>query len=154
MKFVINEKVKAKLIGNEVVECQVVDIKHCMSAGEKTKYLYTVKYFNKGMGTTVTLSEVPEEVLEKMNESAKVRAIDILKDKSGGQMSVSISALQKVLLQLQTVIKKNNALSGENKRLFERNQEMERDLKRYRSKIVDQKKSLGEIIEEIDTENL
>jgi hypothetical protein len=154
MRFLINEKVKGRLIGNDIVECQVTDIKHCHSVGEHMKYFYTVKYFNEGMSSTVTLSDVPEEVLEKMNESSKVRAIDILKDKTGGQMSVSISALQKVLLQLQSVIKKNNALSSENKRLLVRIQEMERDMKRYRSKIVEQKMSLGELIEEIDTENL
>jgi hypothetical protein len=153
-QFVVNEKVYGRLIGNDIVECKITDIKHCSFMGEPAQYFYTVNYFNKGTGTFITLMDVPESVLTKIANKAKVRAIDILKDKTGGQMSVSISALQKILLQLQTVIKKNNELSSENKRNKERIQEMERDMKRYRSRIVEQKMVLGELIEEIDTENL
>lgn len=153
-QFVVNEKVNGRLIGNNIVECQIIDIRHCHSISGESEYLYTVRYFNQGTGTFITLTDVPESVLTKIANKAKVRAIDILKDKSGGQMSVSISALQKILLQLQTVIKKNNELTAENKRNKERIQEMERDMKRYRSRIVEQKMGLGELIEEIDTENL
>jgi hypothetical protein len=103
MKFLINEKVKVKKCNNTTLVGTIISIKEQIS-----NVSYTICLENG-----IIMNAVPQSVLEKMVETAKISAFDILKDKTGGQMAVSISAIQKILNALQSSQINNKKLKQE-----------------------------------------
>jgi predicted nucleic acid-binding Zn-ribbon protein len=62
-------------------------------------------------GVINKMTQITSSQLEKIENESKVKAIDILKDRSGGQMAVSISAIQKILQKLSDLAKRNKTLT-------------------------------------------
>jgi peptidoglycan hydrolase CwlO-like protein len=100
-KFCVGEEVKFRDLKNRIHKAKITKIIELSS-----KLLYDITLENGGVYSTVY-----EEHLEKIIETGKVTALDILKDKSGGQMAVSISAVQKILEKLSSYSKKIKELN-------------------------------------------
>jgi hypothetical protein len=147
MKFCINEKVKVKTLSNETQIGVIVKIR------EKA----CQPFYDIYISPSITFCDVPESSLIKAQESAKISALDILKDKSGGQMQVSILAVQKILAKLQSAFKEIAQLKADKTKLAKELAQANHDLILASAKIDDelcnfrtQKKKIEQLTQTIE----